>query len=231
MISILLAEDHEVVREGFRALLENDRTYTIVAETGDGLDVMPLIEMHRPNVLILDLMLPGLSGLEVVRRVRVHCPWMGIVMLSMYSHPAYVSQALHFGASAYVLKESGAGILKAAVNAVVRGERFLDPALPEELLEGRPDVPDDPSLDPYVFLSEREREVLHLAVEGSSLKDTAERLAISPRTVEKHRASIMRKLGLKNQAELIRFAVYRGLIGPSGTSIPYPFWQDPPAPD
>lgn len=218
MTSILLVEDHEIVRQGFRALLEAEPGLKIVAETGDGLEVLPLVASHRPDILILDLMLPGLNGLEVVRRVNQRHPGLGIVVLSMHADPAYVEQAMRLGASAYVRKESGASVLRRAVREVVTGRRFLDPALPGELLNLDVSVQEDPLLDPYVFLSEREREVLQLTAEGLTLKETAERLSISPKTIEKHRNSILKKLGLKNQAEMIRFAVSHGPLGSSGSS-------------
>lgn len=218
MISILLVEDHEIVRQGFRALLEAEPDLRIVAETGDGLAVLPLVASHAPDILILDLMLPGLNGLEIVRRANQHDPRLGIVVLSMHADPAYVRQALRLGAQAYVRKESGAAVLRTAVREVVRGRRFLDPDLPGELLNLDVSVQEDPLLDSYAFLSEREREVLQLTAEGHTLKETADRLSISPKTIEKHRNSIMKKLGLKNQAEMVRFAVSRGLLGSNGLS-------------
>lgn len=215
MIDVLLAEDHEIVREGFRAILDEDLDFRITGETGDGLQVLPLVGDQHPDVLVLDLMLPGLHGLEILNRIAEHHADVEVVVLSMHADEHYIQEAFRRGARGYVLKDSPADVLKDAIRAAVRGERLLDPALPADLLH-RPAPPpeDDDGLDPYSFLTDREREVLQLTAEGLSLKETGERLHISPRTVEKHRTSILDKLGLRNVAEVVRFAVYRGLLGP-----------------
>lgn len=216
MISVLLAEDHEIVREGFRAILERDPDLRVVAETGDGLEIVSLIESKAPDVLVVDLQLPGLHGLEVIRRVHAEYPWIGIAVLSMYDESHYVREALRRGAGAYILKDSSVDLLNEAIRAVLTGTHYLDPALPAHLLDEAlsEEPPGEDHLDPYSFLSNREREVLQLTAEGLTMKEAAQRLRISPRTVEKHRESLMRKLGIQNRADLVRFAVYRGLLGP-----------------
>lgn len=216
MTSILLAEDHQVVRAGIASLLDGNPNLRVVAETSDGLEVLPLLQQSQADLLIVDLLLPGLHGLEVVRRVHARQPWVGITVLSMYSAPHYVREALRSGAHAYVLKESSHAVLLQAVRHTLRQERFLDPALSLTLdeVEGAAMSRQDDALDPYAFLTAREREVMQLTVEGASIKESAVRLGISPKTVERHRNNLMKKLGFHNQAELVRFAVYRGLLGP-----------------
>lgn len=214
MIEIVLAEDHHLVREGLRSVLESDPGFHVVAETGDGLQVISLIEEHEPDILILDLLLPGLHGLEILRRIAGLDSRTRTVVVSMHEHELYVRQSIRLGAGGYVVKHSPTHVLRTAIRSVLSGSRYVDPAVPQEALDEGENVQDDAALDPYGFLTEREREVLQLVVEGLTMKETGERLSISPRTVEKHRASLMKKLGVENQSELVRYAVYRGLLGP-----------------
>ena len=216
MIRIVLAEDHAVVREGFRAILEAAGDFSIVGETGDGLEAIQLVTSEAPDVLIVDLMMPGLSGLEVIRQVHRRSPETGIVVLSVHDDEAYVLEALRNGASAYVLKRSRASELKKAVREVTQGRRYLGPPLSERAIETYQRALQEEAVleDPYAFLTNREREVLHLTVAGHTSTNIGEQLSISPRTVEKHRSNLMQKLGLHRKAELVQYALSRGLIAP-----------------
>jgi two-component system, NarL family, response regulator NreC len=211
MITILLADDHSIVRQGLRALLEVEPDFCIVGEAADGLEVTQLIEYLRPDVLVLDLMMPGLDGLEVTRRVNQHSPQTRVIILSMYGNEAYVVEGLRNGAAGYVLKKSTADELVRAVRAVVAGQRYLSPPLSEQTIEAYMQKADESTQNLYDLLTAREREVLYLVAEGHTNAEIAARLFISPRTVEMHRANLMRKLDLRSQADLIRYALRRGI--------------------
>ncbi len=211
-IRIVLADDHAVVRLGLRALLEAEPDFELLGEAVDGLDVLPMVERLRPEVLVLDLMMPGVNGLDVTRAVVQQWPETKIVILSMHANEAYVFDALRNGASAYVLKGSHATDLVQAVREVAAGRRFLSPPFSERALDVYARSADRATLDLYDTLTIREREVFHLAAEGHSSAEIASRLFISPRTVETHRANLMRKLGLRTQTDLVRYALRRGIV-------------------
>ena len=211
MTTVLLADDHAVVRHGLRALLEPE--FRVVAETGDGLEVADLAERARPDIVVLDLMMPGLNGLDVTRQVHQRLPKTRIVVLSMHPDEAYVVEALKSGASGYVLKGSGAEELTLAIRECAAGRRYLSPSLSERVITSYIERFESSSaVDPYEMLTPREREVLHLTAEGLSNPRIAKRLSLSVRTVESHRANLMRKLGIHTQAELIRYALDRGIL-------------------
>lgn len=212
MTTIVLADDHHLVRQGLRSLLEAEPDFSIVGETGDGLEAAQLVERLRPDVLVLDLMMPGLNGLEVTRQVSQRSPRTHVVILSMHPNEAYVLEALRAGAAAYVLKESTSAELVRAVREAVAGRRYLSPPLSERAIEVYMQKAESAALDPYETLTAREREVLHLAAEGHTNAEIADRLFISRRTVETHRANLMRKLGLRTQTDLISYALRRGIL-------------------
>jgi len=212
MITIVLADDHQIVRKGLRALLEIEPDFRLIGEAGDGLETLGLVERLKPDVLIADLSMPGLNGLEVIRQVRQQWPQTRVIVLSMYADDAYVAEALRNGALGYVLKGCSAANLVKAVREVAAGRRYLSPPLSERGIEVYLQMAEAAALDPYETLTTREREVLHLAVEGYSSAEIAARLSISPRTVEAHRANMMRKLGLHTQTDLIRYALKRKII-------------------
>ncbi len=216
MISIVLADDHHVVRQGLRALLEAEPDFHLIGEAGDGLETAQLVERLEPDVLIIDLMMPGLNGLEVTRQVSQRSPRTRIVILSMHANEAYVLEALRNGASGYVLKDSSAADLAQAVREVLAGRRYLSPPLSDRAIEAYLHKAQAAELDPYETLTTREREVLHLAAEGYSNAEIAARLSISPRTAETHRANMMRKLDLHSQTDLIRYALRRGILPMEG---------------
>jgi DNA-binding NarL/FixJ family response regulator len=212
--TLVLVDDHQIVRQGLWAILKTEPDLRLVGEAADGQEALRLVERQRPDVLVLDLMLPGLNGLDVARQVARRSPGTRVVILSMHSDEAYVVEALRAGASAYVLKESGADELVRAIRDVMAGRRYFSPPISEQAIEAYQKKAEGAPLDPYHVLTAREREVLQLTAEGLSGAEVAERLFISPRTVESHRANLMRKLGVRNQKELVRYALQRGLIAP-----------------
>jgi two-component system, NarL family, response regulator NreC len=211
-VTILLADDHHVMRQGLRMLLEAQEDFRVVAEVGDGLEAVKLAERLKPHVLIVDLMMPGINGLEVARQVSHRSPQTRIIVLSMYGNEPYVLEALRNGAVGYVLKDANAAELLRAVHEVVAGRRYLSPPLSEHAIEAYLQKAQDAVLDLYETLTTREREVLQLAAEGRTNADIAAVLCVSPRTVETHRAHLMHKLGLHTQADLIRYALKRGIL-------------------
>jgi DNA-binding NarL/FixJ family response regulator len=210
-VTLLLADDHQIVRQGLQAILRTESDVRLVGEAADGPETIRLVERLRPDVLVLDLMMPGLNGLEVARQLARRAPQTGIVMLSMHANEAYVVEAFRVGAKGYVLKESGAEELIRAVREVAAGRRYLSPPLSEQALGTYASRAAATQVDPYNTLTLREREVLQFTAEGHSGSEIARRLHISPRTVESHRANLMRKLGAHNQRELVRYAVERGI--------------------
>jgi two-component system, NarL family, response regulator NreC len=213
MITIVLADDHQVVRVGIRALLEAEPDFSVIGEASDGIEADRMLERLKPDVLIIDLMMPGLNGLEVTRHVSQRLPGTAIIILSMHANESYVIEALRNGALAYVLKESSANDIVRAVREVVAGQRYLSPPLSERAIEIYiQQSNEETALDPYEKLTGREREVLYLAALGHNASDIAQQLSISPRTAEVHRANLMRKLNLHSRTDLIRYALARGII-------------------
>jgi two-component system response regulator NreC len=210
---ILLADDHQVIIDGLKALLSGEPDMEVIGQATDGLQVLPKVLELKPEVVVLDLMMPGLGGLEVARQLRDRAPATKVIILSMHSNDAYVVEALRNGAAGYVLKQAEARALVDAIRAVRGGGRYLSPPLSEDKLARWETDAKAAPFDPYDTLSTREREVLQLAAEGLTSAAIGERLAIGKRTVETHRANLQRKLGVKTQADLVRFAVKRGIVG------------------
>lgn len=212
VLSLVIADDHPIVRQGLRAVLDAEPDFHVVGEAGNGLEAMQAVERLKPDILILDLMMPQLSGLPVVQQIGKQFPATRVIILSMHRDEGYVLQALRHGAGAYVLKDSGAAELIQAVRAVALGQRYLSSPLTEHAIEAYVEKAKETKLDSYEMLTAREREVLQLAAEGGTNAEIAERLFISPRTAETHRAHLMQKLGLHSQTDLIRYAIRRGII-------------------
>jgi two-component system, NarL family, response regulator NreC len=210
--TIFLADDHPIVRRGLRAVLEAEGDFTIVGEAGDGLETVRGVEQLQPAVLILDLMLPGLSGLAVLAVVRGRSPNTRVVILSMHKSRAFVAESLKKGALGYVLKESRDEDIVAAVRAVLAGKRFLSPPITEIAIDAYIEQANAGPFDPDEKLTTREREVLQLAAEGKTSTEIGKRLHISQRTVDNHRSQMMQKLGLNGPSDLVRYAMRRGLI-------------------
>jgi DNA-binding NarL/FixJ family response regulator len=210
-VTLLLADDHPIVLQGLRHLLECEPGFHILGEAGDGVEALQLVDRLKPDILVVDMMMPGVNGLEVLRQVKKISPATRTIVLSMQSADAYVVEALRSGAAGYVLKETGPGELVHAVHEVVQGNRFLSAKLTERLRAGTERIEQTP-LDAYETLTAREREILQMTVEGRTSAEIGEKLMISPRTVEVHRSNISIKLGIKNQADLIRFALKHGIL-------------------
>jgi len=212
MTTIVLAEDHQILRQGLKMMLGAEKAFRLVGEAGDGLEAVRIVKATKPNVLVLDLMIPHLHGLEVTRQLSKDCPRTKIVILSMHADEPYVVEALRSGALGYVLKECTAANLIEAIQSVASGKRYLSPALAERALAAFFQNPSEPGLDPYETLTERERLILQLAAEGLSNPDIGRKLFISPRTAESHRANLMRKLALHSQTDLVRYAIRKQII-------------------
>jgi DNA-binding NarL/FixJ family response regulator len=211
-LTIVLADDHHVVRQGLRALLESALDCTVVGEAADGLEALELVKQLQPSVLVVDMVLPKLNGLDVIRRVRQAAPQTRIVVLSMHADEAYVREALRAGATGYILKESHADEFVQAVEQAAAGRRYLSTPLTERALDAYIAQTAETSFDAAETLTGREREVLVLAAQGATTAEIAERLSLSGRTVEAYRARMMHKLGLRTQMDLIRYALRQGLI-------------------
>lgn len=207
----MLADDHPIVRQGLRHLLDSNPEFHVVGEAGDGLEAIHLIETLKPNVLVVDMMMPGLNGLEVLRQLKKLSPTTRSIVLSMQSANAYVVEALKLGADGYILKETGPSELVNAIYAVIQGNRYISEKLAERL-EGTGRQANEAPLDTYQTLTAREREILQLMAEGKSSAEIGEKLVISPRTVEVHRSKVMKKLALHNMAEVIKYAIKRGIL-------------------
>lgn len=210
-LTLLLADDHHVVREGLRLLLEARLPCRIVGEAATGPEAVAMAEQLRPDVLIVDLTLPGLSGIEVARAVRDAAPATRVIVLSMYSDEPHVREALRAGAMAYVLKESLAGEFLQAIAEVQAGRRYLSPRLAERALSSFAQEGDHAARPPE-RLSPREREVLALVAQGLTSAAIAARLRIGVRTVEWHRGRLLSKLELRTVADLVRYAIQNGLV-------------------
>jgi two-component system, NarL family, response regulator NreC len=211
-LRVLLADDHGIVRRGLRSILE-DAGHTVVAEAADGLEATRLFEEHRPDLLILDIGMPKLSGIEVAARAQKLDKPPAVIVLSMHSDESYIIRALAAGARAYLLKDATDEDLLPAVRAVAAGKPFFSPAVAAVLVEDYVRALQKRGLsDSYHLLTDREKETLHLLAEGRSNKEVATVLDVGLSTVETHRANLMQKLNLHNTAEIVLYAVRKGLI-------------------
>jgi two-component system, NarL family, response regulator NreC len=208
-IRILLADDHRVVRHGFRRILEEQADMEVVGEASDGRQAMELAEQLAPDVLVMDVTMPRLNGIEAARQLAKSCPRLRVLALSMQKDGVYVREMLRAGARGYLLKESTEADLLAAVRAVAAGKAWLSSEVSDAVLEDyRKHV-----TNPMDLLSAREREVLQLIAEGRTNKEIATQLGLSVYTVEAHRGKLMEKLNLHSGNELVRFALRHGLVG------------------
>lgn len=208
LLSTLIAEDHDITREGLRSFVVDQLDARVAATTGNGLDVIPLLREHEPDLLILDLGLPHLNGLDILRQIQDESQSARVVVLSMHGEDAYVRDALRLGAEAYVLKGSPLSELETAIRTVMRNETYLSSNLSDDLLE---EAATNESQD-QDQLTPREREVLQLTAEGYTSREIGEKLHISHRTAEKHRENIQKKLRLRNAVEMASYAHRHGLL-------------------
>ena len=216
-IRVLLAEDHNVVRDGLRLLLDAQADIEVIAEATTGREAIVLSREDCPDVVVLDISMPDLDGIQATKLIRVECPQTQVLILTMHESDAYFFRALQAGAAGYVLKKAASEDLINAVRAVARGEAFFYPSLARKLLDDylghRGSAP--PVGPPgYEELSDREREIMFLLVRGLSNQEIAEKLVISPSTVQTHRTRVLQKLGLETTVDLVRYAVRHGLIEP-----------------
>jgi DNA-binding NarL/FixJ family response regulator len=212
-IQILLVEDHALVRAGIRALLEQLPEVEVVGEASNGYDALRLIGQHQPTVVLMDIGMAGMSGLEVMAQVAQSFPDIRVIMLSMHAHEEFVLQALRSGAAGYLLKDAGTAELELAIRAIARGETYLSPAVSRHVVgEYMRRVGSTPiGLDQ---LTPRQREILRLIAQGHTTKEIAQQLAISVKTVETHRAQLMERLDIYDVARLVRYAIRLGLVLP-----------------
>jgi DNA-binding NarL/FixJ family response regulator len=214
VIRVLVADDHGVVREGIRHVLQGEPGFEIVAEAANGADAMALAELLRPDVIVLDISMPGESGLKLAARIRERLPEIRVLILSMHDHPEYVLESVRAGAHGYLLKETAATELRRAIRAVDEGEAFYSPPVARHLSDAvRGELARERRTSDFGTLTHREREVLQGIARGQTNKEIATELGISHRTVETHRESLMRKLRIRTVAGLTRFALELGLIG------------------
>jgi two-component system, NarL family, response regulator NreC len=211
-IRVLVADDHTIVRQGVVSLLEAGGDCEVVAQASDGVEAVEKALATRPDVAVLDIGMPRLSGLEAVRRIRQEAPKVRVLVLTMHEEEEYVIHLVRAGASGYLVKDSAAGELLAAVRALSRGHGYFGPYAARVLAEQYRHPEGAQAADPYGALTAREREVFHLVVDGKTTKEVAKVLGISPKTAENHRARLMEKLDVHNSAELVRYAARRGLL-------------------
>ena len=202
------------MRQGLRSLLDGQPDMSVVGEASDGPEATQMVELLRPDVLVVDMMMGGMNGIEVTRYVRKASPKTCVVVLSMHADEGYVLESLRAGAMAYVLKDSIADELLHAMREAVLGRRYLSHPLSEQAIEGYLQKEEGTALKPHERLTVREREVLHMLAQGLNNEDIAARLSVSRRTVEAHRAHVMRKLGVHNQVQLLRYAIQAGITQP-----------------
>ena len=209
-IRVLIADDHRLVRAGIRALLERLPGMDVIAEANDGREVVQFVEQHQPHLVLMDIAMPGLNGLEATRQVTKRFPSVRVIILSTYGDEEHVSQALRAGATGYVLKGAALEELVLAIRSVAQGETYLSPPLLEPVIREyvrRTNA----ELSPRERLSHRQAEILQLIAEGNTAKQIALELNISVKTVETHRAKLMERIGVRDLASLVRYAVKIGL--------------------
>jgi len=212
-IRILLADDHTVVRKGLRLLLENQPGFVVIAEAANGREAVALADEHKPDAVVMDVGMPILNGIEAARQITNNLPETAVVFLSMHSDEAYVLKALKAGGRAYLLKDSAEHDLINAIKAVREGKAFFSPAISKMLVEDYVRQMRERHLeDSYELLTTREREVLQLLAEGRNNKEVAAILNVSMYTIETHRGNIFQKLNLHNGAELVLYAIRKGVI-------------------
>ncbi len=212
-IRLLLADDHMLIRASLRSLMAEFAGLEVVAEASDGREAYEMVGRHQPDVVLMDISMAGLNGLEATRLIRKEYPQVQVIVLSMHAGERHVLQALRAGASGYILKESAPRELELAIEAVARGKLFLSPAISRQVIEvflGHSGA----YVDPLDQLTPRQREILQLIAEGHSSKQIAHRLDASVKTIESHRASLMDRLDIHDIAGLVRYAIRQGLVSP-----------------
>jgi DNA-binding NarL/FixJ family response regulator len=213
-IRVILADDHELVRAGIRSLLENLAGIEIVAEAGNGREALRLCKAHRPDVAVMDIMMPELNGLDATARLAAMLPNVRIIILSMNAHEEYVLQAMRAGAAGYLLKSNNPSELEQAIRAVALGETYLSPAVSKHVIAGYLKRTGGGAPSSLERLSARQREILQLIAEGYTTKEIAQKLSVGVKTTEMHRTQLMEALDLHDIAGLVRYAIRMGVITP-----------------
>jgi len=209
---VILADDHKIVREGLRSMLENQLHMKVIAEAEDGLMAVRLVEEHKPDLVIMDISMPGLNGIEATRKIKSTNPDVKIIALSMHSDKRYIAEFLKVGATGYLLKNCGFEELSQAVNNVLAGKTYISPSVAGTVIQDYVShLNGEVNNNTASNLTPREREILQLLAEGKSIKDIASRLNTSSKTIDNHKTHIMEKLGLNSIAELTKYAVREGL--------------------
>ena len=219
-IKVLIADDHTLVRAGIRSLLQNASNIEVVAEASNGREALNLVEIHKPDVVLMDIAMSELNGLEATRYIVNEFPQVRVIILSMHTNEEYVWQALRSGASGYIIKDAGIVELGLGISAVARGEMYLSPPISKSIISdyisrvsGEGDEKDH-AFGPLGKLTFRQREILQLIAEGATTQEIAQKLSISVKTVETHRTQLMERLNIHDIAGLVRFAIRVGLIQP-----------------
>ena len=211
-IRILLADDHHLVRAGIRALLNGLPGIEVVAETGDGREAIELVRTHRPNLVLMDITMDGMNGLDATALLLKEFPQLRVIILSMHANEEYVRQALQAGAAAYLLKDAATAELELAVRAVAQGQTYLSPVISRLVVDEYLSGQNEAASGPLRQLTPRQREVLQLIAEGKTTKQTAALLKVSVKTVETHRAQLMERLDIHDVPGLVRYAVRYGMV-------------------
>jgi len=211
-IKVLVADDHTILRQGIKALLDNQAGIEVIGEAKDGREALTLIERLLPDVILMDIGMPGLNGLEATRRIKKKFPEIKVLVLTMYTNEEYVFQILHAGANGYLVKETAFQDLISAIKAVYRDEAFMSPSISKKVINRYTQGVREANDTVCDILTTREREILQLIAEGSSSKKIAEALFISPKTVETHRTHIMDKLNIHNRTDLVKYAIRTGIV-------------------
>ena len=212
-IKIFLADDHTIVREGLAKLLEGEANLQVVGEAENGREAVGKVEDLKPDIVLMDIAMPMLNGIEATRQIRKICPETKIIILSMHSHERYISELFRLGASGYLLKSAAGTDIITAIQASLRGETYLSPSISNKVVEGYISLKKESHQENrYNRLSNREREVFQMIAEGRSTKEIAEIIFVSPSTVKTHRANIMEKLEMNNISQLIQFAIHLGIV-------------------
>jgi len=209
-INAYLVDDHAMVRESLAALVAKDGNINVVGQCGEGLRVIDEVRRTRPDVVVLDISIPGLNGLDICRELSRKFDDVSVLILTMHDDEQFVARALGYGAAGYLLKEAACDQLAKAIRAVARGELYFGPGIPKSALQRIGHGSDDP----YERLTTRERQVFQLIAEGRTNRQIAEQLDVATKTVDSHRSHLMRKLNIHNQTSLVKYAIRRGIVRP-----------------
>lgn len=212
---VILADDHVLIRHGIKKIIESEPSLEVVGQVGDGLELLNLIKEVTPDIILLDISMPNLRGIEAINEAKKICPNVKILILTMHKNKQYLCHAIGTGADGYVLKEDSGSELLTAIEQVLQGKIFISPVLSKEFSESDLEACRKKKTIPSDSLTPRERQVLKMVAEGRTSRDIAELLSISTRTVEHHRANLLKKLNISNTADLIKYAINKGYILPN----------------